>query len=313
MSAIVTITINPAIDKSTSVPGLAPHKKLRCSAPVFEPGGGGVNVARALKKLAVNATAIYFAGGYTGKFFSELLAREHIDAQPIVIASHTRENLIVVDNATNLQYRFGMPGPAITKNECEQLLSAIEELQHVEYIVASGSLAPGVPENIFANIAAIAKKKQAKFILDTSGEALKHALNEGVYLFKPNLSELSWLAGAEELDEQTAIAVAKDMIKKGNAEIIVISMGQSGAMLVTADMEKRIIAPVVKSKSTVGAGDSMVAGIVYSLYKGKDVLEAVQFGVACGTAATLNAGTELCKLTDAVVLFESMQRELLLR
>ena len=172
MPAIITITLNPAIDKSTTVPVLVPEKKMRCSPPVFEPGGGGINVARAIKKLGGNATAIYFAGGYTGRFFTELLSKEGVESLIIETAKHTRENLIVVDNAANLQYRFGMPGPVIEAQEWRQLLRSVEKINDASFIIASGSVPAGVPLDIFARIAVIAKKIKAKFILDTSGEAL---------------------------------------------------------------------------------------------------------------------------------------------
>ena len=118
MPKIITITLNPAIDKSTSVPVLVPEKKMKCTLPVFEPGGGGINVARAIKKLGGNATALYLAGGYTGKFFTQLLDRENIDSIVIEMANHTRENLIVLNSTANLQYRFGMPGTLLMAEEC---------------------------------------------------------------------------------------------------------------------------------------------------------------------------------------------------
>ncbi len=299
MPAIVTITFNPAIDKSTTISTLIPEKKLKCTPPVFEPGGGGINVARAIKKLGGNATAIYLAGGYSGKFLSQLLEEDHIHSIVIETAQHSRENLIVLDISSNLQYRFGMPGPVTTENEWKQVLDKLEKMNDVEFIVASGSLPTGVPKDIFARIADISKRKNAKFIVDTSGEALKDAVNEGVYLLKPNLSELSFLAGKDELNGNEVEDVAKRLIRKGKCEVIVVSLGATGAMLVTKDETHHIIPPPVKKNSTVGAGDSMLAGIVLSLSEKKSLLEAAQYGVACGTAASMTYGTQLCRLSDA--------------
>jgi len=304
MPSIVTITFNPAIDKSTSINALIPEKKLKCTPPVFEPGGGGINVARAIKKLGGNATAIYFAGGYSGKFLNQLLDHDEINSIVIETKQHSRENLIVLDTSANLQYRFGMPGPVIEENEWKQCLELIEKITDAEYIVASGSLPAGVPTDIFARIADIAKTKKAKFIVDTSGDALKYAVNEGVYLLKPNLGELSSLAGKEELKgNEEVVDVARDLINKGKCEVIVVSMGAAGALLITKNEVHQIITPPVKKNSTVGAGDSMVAGMILSLSRQKTLLEAVQYGVACGTAATMNAGTQLCKLEDVEKLF----------
>lgn len=308
MSGIITITLNPAIDKSTSVPVLIAERKMKCTAPVFEPGGGGINVARAIKKLDGNATAFYFAGGYSGKFFKQLLDAEAIDSVVTEIASHTRENLIVINEASNQQYRFGMPGPEIKEAEWKLLLNTLEKVNNVSYIVASGSVPSGVPSDIFARIAFIAKKKNAKCIVDTSGEALQKAASEGVYLLKPNLGELSTLVGQDELDIESVSDAARLLIAEKKTEVVVVSMGAAGAMLVSKNVATQIIAPVVKTKSTVGAGDSMVAGIVLSLSRGETIVEAVQYGVACGTAATMNTGTELCRKTDVEKLFSLIQK-----
>lgn len=298
MPKIITITFSPCIDKSTSIPSLIPEKKLKCAAPKLEPGGGGINVARAIKKLGGKAIAVYPAGGYTGKYFNALLQQENVPVKIIESSGETRENIIVLDESTNRQYRFGMPGTGLKEKEWRQCLKVIEEIKDVEFIVASGSLPPGVPLDIFARIAVIAKKKAAKLVVDTSGEALKHAANEGVYLLKPNLGELSSLIGLEKINVSEIEDIAKKVIEKGHCEVIVVSMGEGGAMLVTKNETHRAVSPSVKRKSTVGAGDSMVAGIVLALSQKKLMKEVVQYGVACGTAATLNPGTELCRRED---------------
>ena len=307
MSSIVTITFSPCIDKSTSIPVLIPEKKLKCSAPKLEPGGGGINVARAIKKLGGEATAIFPAGGYTGKFFNHLLEKENIPAVIIESAKETRENIIVLDKSSNNQYRFGMPGTELGENEWKQCLKAVEEIENAEFIIASGSLPPGVPQNIYTQIARIAKNNKAKFIVDTSGEALKQALDEGVYLIKPNLGELCTLAGKKDLPIDEVKDIARKIIAKGRCEVMVVSMGAAGAMLIANDIVEIITPPSVIKKSTVGAGDSMVAGIVFYMSQGKSLVESVQYGVACGTAATMNSGTELCRKKDADRLYALIQ------
>lgn len=304
MSRILTVTFNPAIDKSTTISSLAPEKKLRCSSPKFEPGGGGINVARAIKKLGGAAKAIYPSGGHTGTFLNELLSREGVPVQSVPIKSYTRENLIVLDTSNNQQYRFGMPGSEVFESEWKQCLQLIEQEPDAEFIVASGSLPPGVPTDIYAQIAAICKHKGAKLVVDTSGEALQQAANEGVYLLKPNLAELSSLVGKEEINEELVDNVAREIIHKGQCEIIIVSLGPIGAVLITKDEEIHATPPVVKKRSTVGAGDSMVAGIVLSLSKGLQMEQALRYGVACGTAATMNQGTELCRRVDVDRLYE---------
>jgi len=310
MPSIITITFNPAIDKSTSVPVLIPEKKLNCSSPVYEPGGGGINVARAIKKLGGDATAVYLAGGYTGKIFTHLLNSEAVEFIVTETKGNTRENLVVLETASTQQYRFGMPGPAISEPEWQACLNSIENIKDVEYIVASGSLPQGVPTDIFARIALIARKKKARLIVDTSGEALKLAVQAGVYLIKPNLGELSSLLGKDELNIELVDDAAREVIEKGNCEVVVVSMGPAGAMLVTKELALQILPPAVKRKSTVGAGDSMVAGMVLSLSKNKSLTETVQYGVACGTAATMNPGTELCRKVDAGHLYNIIRSKM---
>ena len=307
MSSIITITFSPCIDKSTSIEALIPNNKLQCASPKLEPGGGGINVARAIKKLGGEALAIYPSGGYTGKHFNHLLSKENIPVMIIETLNESRENIIVLDKSANKQYRFGMPGTALQEEEWKQCLQAIEKTTKVEFIVASGSLPPGVPNDIYGRIALIAKKKNAKLIVDTSGEALKHAVNEGVFLVKPNIAELGYLAG-KEINTDEAVNISQSLISKGQCEIVVVSMGADGAMLVSANKVYTVKPPPVVQKSTVGAGDSLVAGIVYSLSNKMNLKEALMYGIACGTSATMNPGTELCNKKDADDLFNLMNQ-----
>ena len=309
MPSIITITFSPCIDKSTSVRALIPEKKLRCTSPKLEPGGGGINVARAIRKLGGEATAIFPSGGYTGKFFNHLLEKEGVPAVIIESANETRENIIVFDESTNDQYRFGMPGTELKESEWKQCLKSVEEIKDAEFVIASGSLPPGVPLDIYAQLGKICKIKKAKFIVDTSREALTKAANEGVYLLKPNLGELSELAGIEWININNVETIARQVILKHNCEVIIISLGAAGALLVTATGTCRAKAPKVNRKSTVGAGDSMVAGIVYSLAGGKSLEDALRYGVTCGTAATMNPGTELCNKRDADALYALMSSD----
>ncbi len=308
MPHIITITFSPCIDKSTTVSEVIPEKKLRCGTTKMEPGGGGINVARAIIKLGGDATAIFPSGGYTGKFFNHLLELEKVPSIIIETDHETRESLTVLDQSTNNQYRFGLPDHGLNENEWGRCLKAVEESKDVEFIVASGSLPPGVPLDIYGRLAKIAKNKNAKLIVDTSGEALSHAVSEGVYLIKPNLGELSSLVGKDRIEIENVESIAREIIQKDGCEIIVISLGESGAMLVTSTEAFRAKAPDVPHKSSVGAGDSMVAGIVYSISKGWKMEQALQYGVACGTAATMNPGTELFHKKDADDLFSIITR-----
>jgi 6-phosphofructokinase 2 len=312
MAKIITLTLNPCIDKSTSIPRVVPEKKLRCAKPLFEPGGGGLNVARAIKKLGGEAIAIYPSGGYSGSYLEQLMFQEGLNSAAIRTKNKTRENFIVFDSTTNQEYRFGMPGEELYENEWQQCLSLIEQQHEAEFVVVSGSMPPGVPLTIFSELAEICKKISARLIVDTSSEALIHAAKEAVFLLKPNLAELSTLAGLSEVKADEVEQVARGVIKNGQIEILLISAGALGALLVTKEEVMQIMPPDVTPKSAVGAGDSMVAGFVLSLSKGNNLKDAFQYAVACGTAAIMTSGSELCRLEDVENLLSIIKDKQLL-
>jgi len=307
MKTIVTMTLNPAIDKSSSVAHVVAERKLYCKPPLFEPGGGGVNVSRAIKKLGGESMLLYPAGGLTGKRLQELLDKEGLNHRPFPIEGVNRESLVILEESTGQQYRFGMPGPELDKKEWEPLLQELATMEpSPDYVVASGSLPPGVPPDFYAQVVRVGKKRGAKTIIDVSGEALEAALQEGVFLIKPNVREFRELVGKEIKEESQIKAEAKKMVKSGRCEVLVISLGAAGALVVSEKFAEHILPPTVPIISKVGAGDSMVAGIALSLARGKPLRESLLFGVAAGTAAVMTPGTELCRREDAERLFESM-------
>ncbi|GAA5033252.1 phosphofructokinase [Marivirga lumbricoides] len=305
---IVTLTLNPALDKSTSAKMLQPEKKIRCEAPRYEPGGGGINVSRAIHMMGGESLAIYAAGGPAGDKIHSLLSEEGVEQQLIQVKNPTRENLMVMETSTGNQYRFGMPGSELSEEELAQCLRAIKELpDEVEYLVASGSLPSGAPSDFYAQIVKIASEKGIQCLVDTSGEALLEAANAGVRFMKPNLGELSEMAGMEEISGMQQEEIARKVIEEGKAEVLIVSLGARGAMLATKDTIEYIVPPTVKQASTVGAGDSMVAGFILSLSRGESIQKAVKWGVAAGTAATMTPGTELCKKEDVERIFKWFQ------
>lgn len=307
MKTIVTMTLNPTIDKSSSVAHVIAEQKLYCRPPRFEPGGGGVNVSRAIKKLGGESMLLYPAGGLAGEGLKKLLDQEGLDHRSFPIEGVIRESLVILEESTGLQYRFGMPGPEFEKKEWEQFLNELHALKpSPDYLVASGSLPSGVPVDFYAQVARFAKDKGTKVFIDASGEALARALQEGVYLIKPNIREFRELIGKEMKDQSQIKAEAQKMIKNGCCEVLVISLGAAGALMVSKDISQHILPPTVPIVSKVGAGDSMVAGIVLSLVRGKSLRESVLFGVAAGAAAVMTPGTELCRREDAERLFEKM-------
>jgi 6-phosphofructokinase 2 len=302
---IVTITMNPAVDKSTSINKLVPEKKMRCSELITEAGGGGINISKAIKELGGESLAVFPSGGMNGRLLENYLTKRQINFKSIPVEHDTRENIVVRETDTNSQYRFVMPGASLSEKEAQLCVDLVQQLQpRPSCIVASGSLPPGLPENFFGQLAKVVKHLNARFIIDTSGKPLQLAAKEGVYLLKPNLTELCALVGKEHLEVNEVDDAAMEVIQQGSCEVMVVSMGPSGALLVTRDGCEHIPTPTVKKQSTVGAGDSMVAGMVWMLEQGKSLSEMVRFGVACGTAATMNPGTQLFKKEDVYRLYD---------
>ena len=193
---VITLTMNPVLDKSTNADYIVPEKKTRCSQPTYEPGGGGINVSRAMKKLGGESVAYFLSGGDNGRKIQQLLQDEGVEFQATEIEDNTRENLMIFDNKTGNQYRFVMPGPEVDSKCWKSILKSIEDVSpKPNYLIASGSLPPGVPEDFYAKIASFAKKNDIRLVLDTSGPALQMALEEGVHMVKPNLREMAGMLG----------------------------------------------------------------------------------------------------------------------
>ncbi|EJL64320.1 1-phosphofructokinase family hexose kinase [Flavobacterium sp. CF136] len=305
---IVTLTVNPSVDKSTHFSGLIAEQKIRCKEPLFDAGGGGINVSKAIARLHGSSLAVFASGGPIGEMLKDLVKKEKIDFEAIETKTPTRENFIAVDDNTNSQYRFGFSGGNLSDLESQKVLETLSNLKP-KFLVASGSLNEGLSSDFYQKVAEIAKKSNSKLIVDTSGDALKKVLETGAYLIKPNVGELAKLVGVERLEMEEVNEAAKKIIAKGGAEIVVVSLGPQGAVLVTKDDYEYVPAPNVAKKSTVGAGDSMVGGMVWALSQDKSLKEVIRWGVACGSAATMNEGTQLFKFEDANRLFEWLKNK----
>jgi 6-phosphofructokinase 2 len=303
MAAIVTLTMNPALDIATSTDRVEPTHKLRCSMPRYDPGGGGINVARAVHTLGGDAIAVFPAGGAAGEMIRYMLEQQGVPHNAIAISGFTRESLAVEERRSGRQFRFLLPGPVISASDQERCLDQLAlAAAEAAYIVASGSLPLCVPEDFYARVAKLARTLGKRFILDTSGAALKQA-GRGIYLLKPSLRELGDLVGREVRSEGEQELAARDIIEQGRSEIVVVSLGDQGALLVTTGGTQRFAAIPVEARGSVGAGDSMLAGIVVSLCRGLELGEAVRYGMAAGTAALLGSGTELCRRSDVERLY----------
>jgi 6-phosphofructokinase 2 len=305
---IVTLTINPAIDIFVNVARVEPTAKLRCSPPKRDPGGGGINVARVAHRLGAKVAAIYPTGGALGKLLHRLVDREGIES--IVTPSHveTRENFTAYDESTGEQYRFVLPGSSLHRPEWEAVLDKLATVsEKPRYVVASGSVPPGMPDDIYAKVARIARELGAATVIDSTGASLRAALDEGVALVKPNLNEFSDFAGMKLDDDDTRIAACRKLIDSGRTEMVALTLGEDGALLVTKTEILRAQPMHIDVVSAVGAGDSFLGGLVASLARGARLKDAFRVAVAAASAAVMNPGTELCHESDLERLLPRVQ------
>lgn len=303
MPEIVTLTMNPALDISTTAPSVVPTSKLRCAKPQYDPGGGGINVARVAHVLGGSVAAVFPSGGPSGRVLEDLLAAEHVPSRSVRIGGSVRESFAVTDQRTDEQYRFVLPGPELTLREQDECLAALADAASgARFIVASGSLPPGVPTDFYQRVGDVAAAAGARFVLDTSGPALQRA-RTGIYLLKPSIRELRESIGGELTTRTEQVSAARSWIRSGKCEVIVLSLGAGGALAITADYDEWFASIDMPVRSAVGAGDAMVGAIVVGASRGMTLHDSVRFGVAAAAAALTVPGTGLCRRADVDRLF----------
>lgn len=296
-AAIVTVTLNPALDVWTQVDRISPVHKLRCEQERRDPGGGGINVARVIHRMRGQVLALYPAGGPIGSYLTHLLDQEGLSALPVPIAGMTRESFTVTERCTHQEYRFVLPGPTITDAEFNACLEAAAPRRGA-FTIASGSLPPGAPPNAYARFAAAAKAAGAHFVVDASGAALWHALEAGVFLLKANLRELQDLNGAAFEDRESILAACRDLIASGRSEHVALTLGARGALFLSKERAWAADALAVDVVSSVGAGDSFLGAMIWALAAGRGLEDAFRHGVAAGAASLMHTGTQLCSAED---------------
>jgi 6-phosphofructokinase 2 len=289
---IVTLTLNPALDVSTSVDRVVTGHKLRCEAPRVDAGGGGVNVARTIVALGGAATPVYTVGGLTGERYRLLLHQEGLPGVPISIGGETRESISISDRGDGEQYRFVFPGPTMTADECRRCLDAVAELLSPgAYLVVSGSLPPGAPEDFCAQAVRLAREHGARCAVDASGGALTHAIAAGVDFAKPSLRELCELVGRELQTAKQQDAALAELVADGRVGAVAVTLGAQGAALATRDGVLRSAAFDVAERSTVGAGDAFVGAFVLRTSQGRSPAEALRAGLAAAAGVVSSPGT----------------------
>jgi 6-phosphofructokinase 2 len=298
MPRIVTLTTNPALDITSDADIVRPTDKIRCSGTRYDPGGGGINVARVAHVLGGRVSAVFLAGGPSGELVTELVRDAGVPLHQVGIVGSTRESFTVNERSTGKQYRFVLQGPQVTVAEQTRCLAVLQAIAtSAQFVVASGSLPPGVPLDWYQRVADVSGAAGARLILDTSGGGLTH-VKSGVFLLKPSLRELRECVGQELKTEASQAAAAHDLIRRGIAQAVLVSLGADGALLVTARDSLRFGAIRVPAGSGVGAGDAMVAAITVGLTRGWSMAKSVRYGIAAGAAMMLTPGTATCSRSD---------------
>ncbi|MFH0768698.1 MAG: 1-phosphofructokinase [Chloroflexota bacterium] len=295
---IATITVNPSLDEDIFVDGLVLDEANRWVKLRNYPGGKGINVSRAVHEMGGLTVAYGFIGGPVGRAVEILLDEEGVLVSFTPITQETRTNVIITDTRASQQTRIDAPGPRISKRELERFLKKLGQIvPSPDLEVAGGSVPPGVPVSIYYDIVMEAKDRDARTILDAEGQWLEEGIKAKPYLIKPNVHEIEELLGKVLPTEETIIEAAFGLVQMG-IEIVVISRGKDGIIAAIKGHLFKAVPPVVKTRSTVGAGDCTIAGLALKLAYGKPLIEACQLAVAMGTAAVLTPGTALCHRAD---------------
>lgn len=295
---IATVTLNPAIDSACEAEKVFPTHKIRTFGERYDPGGGGINVARVLARLGDGPAVVYLAGGATGALLDELLGSAGLDRHRIPIHDHTRMSLAVFERTTGQEYRFVPEGPLVSEAEWQAALDHCAALD-CDWLVASGSLPRGVPADFFARLAALLAPRGVRVVLDTSGAALAAAVEAGgLALVKPSQGEFEALTGRKFTSPAEIGETALALVQAGKAAMIAVTLGHEGAVLAHAGGVLVRPGAKVKVQSATGAGDSFVAAMVHALAGGADAADALAWGMAAGTAAVLNPGTGLAHVED---------------
>lgn len=290
---IYTLTLNPAVDRELTVPAIEYDSVLRASESRVDFGGKGFNVSRLLKGLGAESTAVGFLGGKAGEILQDGLRSLGIGAEFVWVPGETRTNISIVTQSGGHYIKVNEKGPLVDSAKQQELLDKIAALARPgDWWVLAGSLPPGCPEDFYARIVAVLNEHGSLTLLDTTGEALRLGCAEKPYLVKPNAEEARALTKLP-VETPAEIAAVAAEIRRMGAQNVVISLGKAGALLQTAEGTWLTHSPKIKEKNPIGAGDSMVGGLVWALTRGLGLKEALGWGVASGAATASLSGTEV--------------------
>lgn len=310
MPSIITVTLNPALDLSTHVNGVRPGPKLRCDQPTADPGGGGVNVSRAIRNLGGRSLAVVCLGGTIGMRLRSLLDEEGITSVRYEVPGETRQSLSVMDTETGGQYRFVMPGPVWSELEIDGLKALIAKfLRGKETIVLSGSHPVGVGGAFISALCDLGGSVASRLAVDVSGDALTHVVKNpcDLWLLRMDLNEARELSGRNLRTVEETAQFASDLVRSEVAQHVVIGLGADGSVMATQNARFHASCRVDKTRSATGAGDSLMGAMVYSFAQNEPPQEALSKGVAAAAAAVMTDATELCNRDDFERLCEAVK------
>ncbi len=289
---IAVLTLNPAVDMTYEIDRLLPDQKVHARATRRDPGGNGINVARGLKRLGVPAHCFCVLGGEIGNLLERLL-RGQIDTLTFErVAGETRINGTAIEHHSGAQYEISGLGPAIPAAQQERLLQSFVAGAGRGYGVLTGSLQPDLPRNLYARLVEQLHASGGRAVVDAKGDLLRQAVAARPFLIKPNHYELEELAG-RPIDGLEAVAEAARALQRQGVGRVCVSLGAQGVVFTDADNSYHATSPHVTVRSTVGAGDSLLAGLVAGLQRGHDVADTLRLAVACGAGTVRHPGTEL--------------------
>ncbi len=307
---IITITLNPAVDKTVEIADFEVGNVNRVSSLRYDAGGKGINVSKVIRSLGGNSKAVGILGGNAGNFIKDYLDHIGIDNDFHFIKRETRTNLKVIDPSKKTNTDINEPGPEVSGEDMTTLKrKVLGDLGKDSVVVFSGSVPVNVDKGIYGEWITAAKQKGALTILDADGELLKRGIAAGPFLVKPNIHELESFFGTEIQDIRQGEKLARGLLEQYGIEQIVVSLGAKGAIFINRDYSMLAHGMNVEVKSTVGAGDSMVAALAYSLERGDDFEKAIRLAVAAGTANVMTSGSQAAEYQTIVELEKQVTME----
>ncbi len=302
-NAIVSLSLNPAIDLTYEIDQLIQDQKSRSASTCYDPGGTGINVGRALEKLNANSHTCCVTAGKMGEFLRTMLKQELNNVFTLEIEGETRINTTIVQQSPQRQYEINAAGPAIPPRQLELIISRFLSLCGQGIGILTGTLPPGTPDSTYHRINTALKHQGGRCIIDAPVAILKKSLDSQPFLIKPNQHELETMLG-KKLNSIEQIAHESRRIHEKGISYVCVSLAENGALLTGPDNSYYCPAPEINMRSSVGAGDSLVAGLAYAFSENKNIEQALQLAVCCGAGTAQQTGTQLFKQSELDMLIK---------